>query len=132
MTRQRSTSATARLREHREAAQRLDGVAPELGAHRSAGRRIDVDDAAAHGELAALAHLLGALVAQAGEAGEHRVEGELGALEQSSGARLQGERDEALEQGDGVGDDDAVALLERASARCRWPSTCAAGATSAP
>ena len=58
------------LREHREAAQRLDRVAPELGAHGVAGRRVDVDDAAAHRELAALAHLLVALVAQAGQRGE--------------------------------------------------------------
>ena len=101
------------LREHREAAQRLDRVAPELDAHGIAGRRVDVDDAAAHGELAALAHLLGALVAQAGDRGEHLVEGRLGALDQGERARLQVERDEALEGGDGVGDDHAAVALER-------------------
>ncbi len=98
------------LREHREATQRLDRVAPELGAHRIAGRRVDVDDAAAHRELAALAHLLGALVAEAGEGGQHRVERDLGALAQQERPRLQSERDEALEEGDRVGHDDAAAL----------------------
>ncbi len=102
------------LREHREAPQRLHGVAPELRPDRVAGRGIDIDKAAAHGELAALAHLLGALVAQTGEPGEHVVEGDLGALLEAQRPGLQGERDEALEEGDGVGDDHAVALLERA------------------
>ncbi len=101
------------LREHREAAQRLDRVAPELDAHGVAGRRVDVDDAAPYGELAALAHLLGALVTQAGDRGEHLVVGRLGALDQSERRRLQGERDEALEGRDGVGDDHAAVALER-------------------
>ena len=52
------------LRERREGADRLDLVAEELDPERlAAGRREDVDDAAADGELAALLDLLDALVA---------------------------------------------------------------------
>jgi hypothetical protein len=53
------------LREGRVGAQRLDLVPQELEANRLAARgRVDVDDAAAHGELAALLRLLDALVAR--------------------------------------------------------------------
>ncbi len=52
------------LRERRERANRLDLVAEELDAQRlAAGRREDVDDAAAHRELAAVVDALDALVA---------------------------------------------------------------------
>ena len=53
------------LREGREGAHRLDLVAEELDAQRlAAGRREDVDDAAAHRELAAVVDALDALVAR--------------------------------------------------------------------
>ena len=53
------------LREGRERAHRLDLVAEELDPERlAAGRREDVDDAAPHGELAAIIHPLHALVAR--------------------------------------------------------------------
>ena len=53
------------LREGRERAHRLDLVAEELDAQRlAAGRREDVDDAAAHGELAAVVDALDTLVAR--------------------------------------------------------------------
>jgi len=56
------------LRERGERANRLDLVAEELDAQRLAdGRREDVDDAAAHGELAAIVDALGALVAGEGK-----------------------------------------------------------------
>ena len=56
------------LREGREGAHRLDLVAEELDAQRLAPRgREDVDDAAAHGELAAVVDALHALVAREGE-----------------------------------------------------------------
>src|SRR4051812_44545152 len=52
------------LRERRERADRLDLVAEELDAQRfAAGGREDVDDAAAHGELAAIVHALDTVVA---------------------------------------------------------------------
>ncbi len=61
------------LGERRERAQRLDLVAEELDAHRlAAGRREDVDDAAAHGDLAALLDALDPRVA-----GEHELLGQL-------------------------------------------------------
>ena len=61
------------LRERREGAQRLDLVAEELDADRlAAGRREDVDDPAAHGELAALLDAVDPLVA-----GERELLGEL-------------------------------------------------------
>ena len=53
------------LGEGRERAHRLDLVAEELDPERlAAGRREDVDDAAAHGELAAIVHAVDALVAR--------------------------------------------------------------------
>ncbi len=61
------------LREDRERAQRLDLVPEELDADRlAAGRREDVDDPAAHGDLAALLDAV-----DAGVAGEHELLGEL-------------------------------------------------------
>ncbi len=56
------------LRERREGADALDLVAEELDAERLApGRRIDVDDASAEGELPSLLRLVDALVAREGE-----------------------------------------------------------------
>ena len=56
------------LREGREGADALDLVAEELDAERlAAGRRVDVDDAAAKRELAALLGLVDALVAGEGD-----------------------------------------------------------------
>ena len=103
------------LRVDREGADALDLVAPELDAQRVAERRVDVDQAAAHGELAAVAHLvLEALVAEVGEAADDDVEaGRTGlagrrllADRERDRPRLQLERHEALEQGHGLGDDD--------------------------
>ncbi len=66
------------LRERREGAHRLDLVAEELDPERlAAGRREDVDDAAAHGELAAVVHALGALVAREGERLRQALDAEL-------------------------------------------------------
>ena len=63
------------LRERREGADALDLVAEELDAERLApGRRIDVDDAAAERELAALLRLLDALVAREREVLGERVD----------------------------------------------------------
>jgi hypothetical protein len=100
------------LREHREAAQRLDLVTPELDAHGVARRREHVDDAAAHGELAAAPHLLDTLVAELGELHDDVVERLFAADGQSERTRLRRRRQKALQQ--------------------RRPITCAAGATSAP
>ena len=56
------------LGERRERRQALEAVAEELGAHRlAAGRREDVDEAAANRELAALLDGVGALVAGLGQ-----------------------------------------------------------------
>ena len=66
------------LREGGEPAQRLDLVAEQLDAHGPLlGRRVDVEDAAAHGELAALDDLLLALVAARDQPLERLVEVEL-------------------------------------------------------
>ena len=100
------------LREDGEVTQRLELIAPELETQGVTGRRVHVDDAAAHGEVAALAHLLLAFVAQSREGCHGLVERDLPAGLQVERRRLQRQRQEALEQGDGVGDDD-LALLER-------------------
>ena len=66
------------LREGGEPAQRFDLVAEQLDPHRPLlGRRVDVEDPAAHGELAALGDLLLALVAARDQALERLVEVEL-------------------------------------------------------
>jgi hypothetical protein len=63
------------LRERRKGAHRLDLVAEELDPQRFAsGRREDVDQAAAHGELSALLDAVDALVAGEGEALGERVQ----------------------------------------------------------
>src|SRR5207248_10342708 len=63
------------LREGREGADRLHLVPEELDPERlAAGRREDVDDAAAHGELAALVGALDALVAGEGKVLGERVD----------------------------------------------------------
>src|SRR5207244_11269633 len=67
------------LRERRERTDRLDLVAPELDAKGlAARRREDVDDAAAHGELAALVRAFDALVAGERERLRQRLERERG------------------------------------------------------
>jgi len=66
------------LREGRERADRLDLVAEELDPQRlSAGRREHVDDAAAHGELAAVVDPLHALVAGEGKGFREPLDAEL-------------------------------------------------------
>ena len=66
------------LRERRERADRLDLVAEELDAQRLApGRREDVDEPAANGELAAVVDALDALVARERELLGERVDAEL-------------------------------------------------------
>ncbi len=66
------------LGEGREPAQRLDLVAEQLDPHRPLlGRGVDVEDASAHRELAALEDLLLALVAQLDQALERLLEVDL-------------------------------------------------------
>ena len=105
--RQRDLAGGA-LRVDGEGAQALDLVAPELDAQRVAERGIDVDEAAAHGELAAGAHLLDALVAERGEARDGGVEVDLLARRERQRPWLELERQEPLEQGHGLGDDHAA------------------------
>ena len=86
----------------------LDLVAPELDAQGIAERRVHVDEAAAHGVLAAAAHLLDALVARAASRATTSSKGTSAPGRELERPRLQLERQEALEQGDGLGDDDAA------------------------
>ena len=89
------------LRERREGADRLDLVAEELDAERlAAGRREDVDQAAAHRELAAVVDALDALVA-----GERELLGEAFDADLEAGRELErlGPRRRRRQQlGDGV------------------------------
>jgi len=101
------------LRVHRERADGVDLVAPELDAQRIAERRVDVDQAATHSELATLAHLvLDPVVAKVCKATDDDVEAggrstgrHLLAHPERDRARLQLERHEALEQSHCLGDD---------------------------
>ena len=92
----------------RERAQALDLVAPELHAQRIPERRVRVDEAAAHGELATATDLLDALVAEFGEACHGGVEVDLRARREVNRPGLELERQEPLEQGHGLGDDDSA------------------------
>src|SRR5947209_7106324 len=79
------------LRERREGAHRLDLVAEELDAQGLAAcSREDVDDAAAHRELAAVVHSLHSLVARERERLGERIDARLetGAQLDWSGTRL--------------------------------------------
>ena len=134
-TRRRPSPPRARrwpLRVHREACAALDLVAPELDAQRVAERRVHVDEAATYGELAARADLLDALVAERGEPGDQSSKARLDARAQLAAARLEVERQKALQQGHGVRHARRRRVPSAASACWRSPTTCAAGATSAP
>ncbi len=100
------------LGEGREPAHRLDLVAEQLDPHGALlGRRIDVEDAAADGELAALLDLLDPLVAGAGEVADGRVEVELAALGEDEAGRAQRGVGHRLGERRRAGDDDRVAAL---------------------
>ena len=81
------------LGEGREPAHRLDLVAEELDPHRPLlGRREDVEDAAAQGELAALLDLLDALVAGRDEVAGDRLEVDLAARLEAEAGRAAARR----------------------------------------
>jgi hypothetical protein len=101
--------AEAALGEGREPAHRLDLVAEELDPHGAVlGRRVDVEDAAADGELAALLDLLGAFVAGGDEVLGDGPEVDLVPLGDFEARRAQGGVRHGLGEGDGGGDDDRV------------------------
>ncbi len=91
----------------REGPQRLDPVAPEIDTQRVAESWVDVDEAAAHGVLAAAADLLDAFIAKRRKALDDSVERDLIAGGQGDRVRLPVERQEALRQRDRLGDYDA-------------------------
>ena len=95
------------LGEGREPAQRLDLVAEEVDADRALlGRRVDVEQAAADRELAAVLDLVDALVAGGDEVGGDLVEVEQLAHAQREAVRAQRRVGDLLRQGDGGDDDD--------------------------
>ena len=101
--------AEAALGEGREPAHRLDLVAEELDPHGAVlGRRVDVEDAAADGELAAFLDLLGAFVAGRDEVLGDGAEVDLVALGDFEAGRAQRGVGDGLGEGDGGGDDDRV------------------------
>ena len=90
------------LREGRERRQALQAVAEELGPDRlAAGRREDVDEAAADRELAALLDGVGALVSGARQLAGQLVERPVLAEAELDRARPDGGRREALDEGVG-------------------------------
>ncbi len=100
------------LGEGREPAHRLDLVAEELDPHGALlGRRVDVEDAAADGELAALLDLLDPVVAGGDEVAGGPVEVELAALLEREAGRAQRGVRNRLGERRGAGDDDRVAAL---------------------
>ena len=100
------------LGEGREPAHRLDLVAEELDPHGALlGRRIDVEDAAADGELAALLDLLDPLVAGGDQLARGGVELDFAArLEREAGGAQRGVRHRLGERG-GAGDHNRVLLV---------------------
>ncbi len=99
------------LCERREPAQRLDLDVEHVHAHRAIlGRRVDVEQAAAGRELAALGDLVDALVAGRDELGHALVEVEQLTDAQLERARPQGRVGHLLAQRDGRHDDDRRAL----------------------
>ena len=103
------------LGEGREPAHRLDLVAEQLDPHRPLlGRRVDVEDAAADGELAALLDLLDPFVAGRDEVLGDRAEVDLLALRDREAGRAQRGVGDRLGERDGAGDDDRVGFARRA------------------
>ena len=100
------------LGEGREPAHRLDLVAEELDPHGALlGRREDVEDAAAQGELAALLDLLDALVAGRDQVAGDRLEVDLAAELEAEAGRPQRGVGDGLGERRGAGDDDRVLLV---------------------
>ena len=99
------------LGEGREPAHRLDLVAEQLDPHRPLlGRREDVEDAAADGELAPLLDLVDPLVAGRDEVVAERAEVDLLAARDGEAGRAQRGVGDRLGERDGAGDDDRVGL----------------------
>ena len=97
------------LRERRERAHLLDLVAEQLHPQRlAAGGREDVDDAAAHGELAALVDAIDALVAGARESRREAVEARLRADVEPHGLGAGSEGRHSLGEGGGRRADEAA------------------------
>ena len=95
------------LRERREPAQRLDLDVEQVDAHGAVlGRRVDVEQPAADGELTAVVDLVDALVAGGDELGDALVEVEQLADAQPERVRAQRRVGHLLAQRDGGHDDD--------------------------
>ena len=124
------------LGERREPAQRLDLDVEQVDAHRAVlGRRVDVQQPAAGGELAAVLDLVDALVAGGDELGHALLEVEQLADAQLEGVRAQRRVGHLLAQRDGGDDDDGRAVVPRccsssraSSAATRRPTRCGGGA----
>ena len=122
------------LGERREPAQRLDLDVEEVDAHGAVlGRRVDVQQAAAGGELAAVVDLVDALVARGDEVAHAVVEVEQVADAQREGVRAQARVGDLLAQRDGGDDDDGgIALGPRAGAWSSASSSASSAATRRP
>ena len=122
------------LGEGREPAQRLDLVVEQVDADRALlRRRVDVEQAAADGELAAVLDLVDALVAGRDEVGRRLVEVEQLADAQREAVRAQRRVGDLLAERDGGDDDDraprrpALWSSTASSAATRRPTRCAGG-----
>ena len=95
-----------------EVADLLDRVAPELEAHRVLlGGREHVEDAAAHGELAALVDQVGPRVRRTREPTDEVVHGDLVALPHGHRLEVAEAADDRLEHGADRRDDDAYGAV---------------------
>ena len=130
------------LREGGEPAQRLDLVVEQVDADRALLRgRVDVEQAAADGELAAVVDLVDALVARGDEVGGGLVEVEQLADAQREAVRAQRRVRDLLAQRDRGDDDDrrladigspAASAVPRSRLRRRHSSTASSAATRRP
>ena len=112
--------AQGALGEGREPAQRLDLVAEELDADGALlGRTVDVEDPAAHRELAPLLDLVDALVAGLDEQRRDVVEVDALAAMEGHAGRPEGRVGDGLGEGHGAREDDRRLLVARESVERR-------------
>ena len=118
------------LRERRERADRLDLVAEELDAERlAAGRREDVDEPAADGELAALLDALDALVARERERLREPVDARLVARARARSARAAPRPAAAARRAPCADAQTSPPRASTSSARARSPTRCGGGSS---
>ena len=121
------------LREHREARDALDLVAEQLDAHGlGARRREDVEDVAAHGQLAAVADALDARVSGGDERRDGVVAHELSPALDVQRRRPALRRRDALDQRGRRDRRPAHPASSSPSPRARSPTRCGAGSSPEP